>query len=104
MIEIAGLSSLLLSMGLPGAVILYLMYDIKQLKEKLHSCQEAHMADIKKFSGELTTALVTSTELMRANNVIQDKAADSAGRLGVAVDKIREAIEHYDETLERSRK
>ncbi len=97
--DFPGLAQYLASLGVPGFIIGYLLWERRGLMAQLQACQVAHMADIKKYSADISTALATSTELMRANNVIQDKAASSANLISVAVDKFSLRLEHLEDGL-----
>lgn len=99
--DISGLSQFLLSLGPPGGIILYLLWERRDLQDRLHKCQEARMADLSSISAEMKAAFATSTEVLRANTAIQERAADSAAKLAEAVRSFQAAIEHMEEMIER---
>ena len=100
--DVSGLSQFLLSLGPPGAIILYLLWRQRDLEGRLEASQNAMIAMLEKTTRDTTAALVASTEAMRANNLVQDKAAASASALAEAVRAINVSIEHIDETIERA--
>lgn len=99
--DISGLSQFLLSLGPPGAIILYLIWERRDLQDRLHKCQEARMADLSSISAEMKVAFATSTEVLRVNTAVQERAAESAAKLGEAVRSFQVAIEHMEELVER---
>jgi hypothetical protein len=99
--DVSGLSQFLLSLGPPGAIILYLLWRQRDLETRLEASQNAMVAMLEKATKEVTAALVASTEAMRANNAIQDAAGKSAAALASAVSHLGQKLEHLDDTIER---
>lgn len=102
--DLAGLSQFLLASGPWGAVVLYLLWERRDLQDRLHKCQEGRMDDIRTISAEMKAAFATSTEVLRANNLIQDKAAASALQIAEAMRLHVSRLEHVEEFIERLEK
>ncbi len=86
--DFPGLAQYLVGLGPPGLIIGYLLWDRRTIIAEAQACRVAHMADIKKYSADITAALVTSAELVRVNNGIQEKAASSASLIAEAVREV----------------
>lgn len=102
--DISGLSQFLLSLGPPGAIILYLLWERRDLQTQLRLCQEARLQEIKTISAEMKAAFATSTEVLRANNVIQDKAAGSALQIAEALRLVQSRLEKQEDQMDRIEK
>lgn len=102
--DISGLSQFLLSLGPPGAIILYLLWDRRDLQSQLVTCQEARLKEMKDISAEMKAAFATSTEVLRANNLIQDKAAASALQIAEALRLVQSRMERQEDQMERIEK
>lgn len=102
--EAAGFSNFLLGLGPPGAVILYLLWRMNELEKALKAANERHLSFVESMTEKVTIALVASSDAMRANTMVQDKAAESARNLAEAVRGIDQRLERLDETLERQQR
>ncbi|MFC5423060.1 hypothetical protein ACFPOB_26270 [Bosea eneae] len=102
--DAAGFTNFLLGLGPPGAIILYLLWRMGELEKALKAANERHLGFVESMTEKVATALVASTDAMRANTAVQDKAADSARSLAEAVRGIDQRLEHLDETLDRSQR
>jgi 3'-phosphoadenosine 5'-phosphosulfate sulfotransferase (PAPS reductase)/FAD synthetase len=99
--ELTALPTYLLSQGVLGAAVLYLLWRQRDLEARLDASQNARIEMLEKTVKEVTAGLVASTEASKATIVVQDKAANSAASIATAVTVIGNKIEHFDETLER---
>lgn len=102
--DLAGLSQFLLASGPWGAVVLYLLWERRDLQDRLHKCQEGRMEDIRTISAEMKAAFATSTEVLRANNLIQDKAAASALQIAEALRLVQNRMEKQEDQMDRIEK
>jgi len=103
-LDLAGLSQFLLASGPWGAVVLYLLWERRDLQDRLHKCQEGRMEDIRTISAEMKAAFATSTEVLRANNLIQDKAAASALQIAEALRLVQNRMEKQEDQMDRIEK
>lgn len=112
MIDLAGLTPFLLSLGGPGAVIVYLLWDRKvsqdawaverkALQDQLHECRTAHMLDIRENLSRTTAGLAMASEFIKANNAIQDRAAETTGRLATGIAGLDSTLESTNDALGR---
>lgn len=102
--DLSGLSQFLLSLGPPGAIILYLLWERRDLQDRLNKCQEGRMEDIRTISAEMKAAFATSTEVLRANSMIQDKAAASALQIAEALRLLQSRLERQEDQMDRIEK
>ena len=102
--DFPGLSQFLVSLGPPGVIIGYLLWERRDLQTQLRLCQEARLQEIKTISAEMKAAFATSTEVLRANNVIQDKAAGSALQIAEALRLVQSRLEKQEDQMDRIEK
>ncbi|MFC5421940.1 hypothetical protein ACFPOB_20470 [Bosea eneae] len=99
--DITGLSSFLLGNGPWGAVVLYLLWDRHQLIQRLDASQKSFTTDLLRIIEEVTKAVSASTEAMRSNTAVQERAADSARAVAEAVKLMQAAIDGLEKDVER---
>lgn len=102
--DISGLSQFLLSSGPWGAVVLYLLWERRDLQDQVRKCQDGRIEDIKSIAAEMKAAFATSTEVLRANNMIQEKATGSALQIAEATRLHVSRLERLEESIERIEK
>lgn len=102
--DFPGLAAILTGFGPPGVIIGYLLWERRDLLVQLRSCQEARLQEIKSISAEMKAAFATSTEVLRANNLIQDKASASALQIAEALRLVQARMERQEDQMERIEK
>jgi hypothetical protein len=99
--DLTGVSTWLIAQGPIGVLALYLWWEKSKVATQLDKCREQHLADLVKIIGEMKAALVASTEAMRTNAMIQDRAADSARAIAEAVKHLQLSIDNLESDIER---
>lgn len=99
MIDIAAIGTALLGYGPAGAAIAILLWHINRLEDRLEKSRAEHVEYVRTASDKMTSALVSSNEIIRANTQAQTNAVDSARQLAVAVSGFKDEIERLGETI-----
>lgn len=76
----AGMIEALLSLGLPGVIILALAYVAFQLYRRLNEVQDARLADMRSWSDARAASEQRQAELLAAMRVSLDAAIEIARR------------------------
>lgn len=107
-IEFPGLAQSLLGFGGPGIIIGVLLYELSGRNKKIEAlyallgaAKELHMTDIRKYSGDVASALEKVTQALQANNTIQEKAAASATLISQAVNTVSGRLEGVEDAIEK---
>lgn len=93
----------ILKQGLLGLIIAYLLHENRDVKKRLQKCQEDWIADLKSVTTDTKAAFATSTEVLRANTIVQEKSTGTVSQFGVqlagfqsSIDRIRESVDRIE--------
>lgn len=107
-IEFPGLAQSLLGFGPAGLIIGALIWELNGRNKKIEALyallaasRDQHMADIRKYSGDVAGALEKVTQALQANNVIGEKAAASAALISQAVNAVSSRLESVEDAVEK---
>lgn len=107
-IEFPGLAQSLLGFGPAGIIIGVLIWElngrnkkIEQLHGLLDASKDQHMADIRKYSGDVAAALEKVTQALQANNLINEKAAAASALISQAVNTVSARLESVEDAVDK---
>lgn len=100
-VGVPGLPEWLLTQGPAGAIIAYLLWKLRDVEEKLGKCQEARMSDMTTVTGEVRAAFATSTEVLRANTVVQERSTGTVARFGEQLGMFQSSLDRLKDSVER---
>jgi hypothetical protein len=99
--DITALPAFLLNNGPWGAVVLYLLYDRHSLIARLDRCQDAYNANLVKIVEEVTEAVTSSTDAMRAATSAQVRLTDSQSVIGEGLKLVQLALSTLEKDVAR---
>lgn len=91
----------ILKQGLLGLIIAYLLYENRDLKKRLQKCQEDWIADLKSVSTDTKAAFATSTEVLRANTIVQERSTGTVSRFGEQLLVFQSSLDRVRDMLDR---
>lgn len=101
MFDITAIGAWLLSQGGWGVAVAYLLWDRYSLSKRIESSQDAHRQDLQMTVAKVTEAVVTSSEVIRANTLSQDRTSLVMSGLNDGVKAVQASILGMEKDLDR---
>lgn len=99
--EVTGLSAYLFTQGVLGAAVVWLLYDRQQITKRFDALQAAYLATLDKTVADVTKALTSSTDAMRANTSVQERGVDSGRAIAEAIKLMQVQLGSLEKDVER---